>query len=664
MSQHRPRTKVAALVALAVGGLLVATAPLAAMAASRVVVAHTSGVWSPAIEPAGFSTLNQGGYSEILSMSCGSPGNCTGVGDFRDVAHSERTQALIVNEVHGKWGSAFKAPGTAKLNAGGFAQLYTVSCAAPGYCVAGGGYRDAHGGFQAFLVDEVHGSWQSAFEVPGSAALNAGGTASIKSVSCASIGNCSAGGHYVDGFGHAQALVVSEVGGTWGTASELAGSASLNIDGNAVVESMSCPAPGECVAGGSYKDGSLGFQGFLAVEASGVWSNAFEVPGTSSLNKGALASVSQVWCSSVGNCSAGGTYRDATFHNLQAFVVTEAHGTWGDAIEVPGLGAMNAGGAAHLYALSCGGAASCAAGGSYLDASKKIQSFLVDEVNGHWGGAFEVPGTAALNVTSGGEGVASISCSAPGTCSAAGDYGDASGGAPVYVVNETAGRWGSAVEAPGTAQLNKGDSATIFQVACTAQGSCVAGGNYRSGGGQYEVFVMDYYPTPVVTSVAPSAGPTRGGTPTVIHGSHLAGVTEVLFGARRATGLRLVNLGALRVIVPPGSGTVMVRVRTQGGFSPPSPRARFVYARMPVVRALGPATGSSRGGERVEIRGANLGGVIAVLFGGRRATHVVTVNPDVLRVSAPRGGGRVDVRVVTHGGVSSPSPRDWFTYHR
>ena len=47
-------------------------------------------------------------------------------------------------------------------------------------------------------------------------------------MSCASAGNCSAGGYYTDGAGHEQAFVVSEVNGTWGTAIEVPGTAALN----------------------------------------------------------------------------------------------------------------------------------------------------------------------------------------------------------------------------------------------------------------------------------------------------------------------------------------------------------------------------------------------------------------------------------------------------
>ncbi len=62
--------------------------------------------------------------------------------------------------------------------------------------------------------------------MPGLAALNTGGYADVNSVSCASAGNCAAGGYYADSSGHGQAFVVSETNGTWGTAIEVPGTGS------------------------------------------------------------------------------------------------------------------------------------------------------------------------------------------------------------------------------------------------------------------------------------------------------------------------------------------------------------------------------------------------------------------------------------------------------
>jgi hypothetical protein len=63
---------------------------------------------------------------------------------------------------------------------------------------------------QAFVVSETGGKWGKAIEVPGTAALNQGGLAAVNSVSCATAGNCSAGGQYTTASGAEEVFVVSE----------------------------------------------------------------------------------------------------------------------------------------------------------------------------------------------------------------------------------------------------------------------------------------------------------------------------------------------------------------------------------------------------------------------------------------------------------------------
>jgi hypothetical protein len=59
---------------------------------------------------------------------------------------------------------------------------------------AGGSYLSGSGHVQAFVASEVKGRWRAAIEVPGSGTLNAGGNAQVESVSCASAGNCGPAG--------------------------------------------------------------------------------------------------------------------------------------------------------------------------------------------------------------------------------------------------------------------------------------------------------------------------------------------------------------------------------------------------------------------------------------------------------------------------------------
>ncbi len=106
------------------------------------------------------------------------------------------------------------------------------------------------------------------------------------------------------------------------------------------------------------------------------WRNAIEVPGSGALNAGGDASVDSTSCASAASCGAGGAARDGS-GLYQAFVASEKNGRWGKAIEVPGLGALNAGGSASANSVSCGSARNCGAGGYYEDGSGREQAFVL-----------------------------------------------------------------------------------------------------------------------------------------------------------------------------------------------------------------------------------------------------------------------------------------------
>lgn len=173
----------------------------------------------------------------------------------------------MVNEVNGSWHTAIEVPGTATLNKDGNAWATSVSCASAGNCAAGGHHLDGSGQWQGFAASEVNGSWHTAIQVPGTATLNQGGYSRVLSMSCRSAGNCGAGGFYLDYYGHWQAFTVSQVNGTWQPAIEVPGTATLNQGGYAQVKSVSCGSAGNCSAGGVYTDSSQRWQAFVASES-------------------------------------------------------------------------------------------------------------------------------------------------------------------------------------------------------------------------------------------------------------------------------------------------------------------------------------------------------------------------------------------------------------
>ncbi len=430
-----------AAAALAAGPAAPAAPARAAVTASTASTSHAAvtapaaaagGTWGTAVEVPGTAALNTGDAGS-RAISCATPGNCSVGGYYQDA--SGHYQAFAASQVNGTWQPAIEVPGTAALNAGGDADLTSVSCATAGNCTSAGTYNDASGHYQVFAASQVNGTWHNAIEIPGTAALNTGGYAGLNSVSCASAGNCTTAGYYYDSSGHYQAFAASQVNGTWHNAIEIPGTAALNTGGSANINSVSCTSPGNCTAAGYYYDSSQHYQAFAASQVNGTWHNAIEIPGTAALNTGGSAALNSVSCAAAGNCAAGGYYYDGA-GNRQAFVTSEVNGTWQPAIEVPGTAALNAGGTAEVDSVSCTSAGNCAAGGYYTDGAGHGHAFVTNQVNGTWQQAIEIPGTAALN-TGGFAGVASVSCIPAGNCAATGYYTDSSGHTQVYVVSQS-----------------------------------------------------------------------------------------------------------------------------------------------------------------------------------------------------------------------------------
>jgi hypothetical protein len=411
----------------------------------------------------------------------------------------------VVSETDGRWGRAIEVPGLGALNKGAFpgggAYVYSVSCGSAGNCAAGGSYLDQRRHSQGFVVSETNGRWGRAIEIPGLAALNTGSDgrpgAEVLSVSCGSAGNCAAGGYYQDQRRHSQGFVVSEANGRWGRAIEVPGLGALNKPAfagyGAEVWSVSCASAGNCAAGGYYSTrsvaGRLGRQAFVASEQNGHWAMAIEVPGIAALNAGHDAEVFSVSCASAGNCAVGGNYRGGG--HQQGFVVNENNGAWGHAIEVPGLGALNTHEDARVESVSCASPGNCTAGGNYNGdpnyGDGYGKGYVVSETNGVWGQAIKVPGLRALGAGEYSD-VKSVSCASPGNCSAGGLYTDGSGG-QAFVINENNGAWGQAINIARLKALNKGGAAEVTSVSCPPAGNCVAGGSYRDSRSHFQAFV-------------------------------------------------------------------------------------------------------------------------------------------------------------------------------
>jgi len=368
--------------------------------------------------------------------------------------------AATIAALSATWaGTATAASGRGAAVGSSFAPIsgsfWTLSCGSPGNCSAGGSYVVQGAKSDAFVVNEKNGTWGTGRDVVPLGRLNF-----IQSLSCASAGNCSAGGYYLAGSSR-EPFVVNEKNGTWGKAGAIAGFGVMNY-----IQALSCGSAGNCVAAGYYSTSSTA-EPFVVNEKNGIWGKAEQIPVFGTLDTGRNGGIQTISCPSAGNCSAGGSYlsRDIS----EAFVVSEKKGVWAKAEEVPAFSTLNTRGPGMVQTISCASAGNCSAGGYYQNSSGK-QAFVVNEKNGVWAKAEAVPGFATLNIDGYG-GVQSLSCASPANCSAGGNYKDHSRKYQVFVVNEKNGDWGTAEEIPGFKTLNVGGAGNVESLSCGSAGN-------------------------------------------------------------------------------------------------------------------------------------------------------------------------------------------------
>jgi hypothetical protein len=441
--------------------------------------------WATGVEAS--LPANAGNTSAGLGeVSCASAGNCTAVGSYLD--RSGHGQVLLLTETSGTWATGVEAslPANASTPGGG---LRSVSCASAGNCTAVGDYDDSSGHEQGLLLTETSGRWATGVEASLPANARTQPNVVLKSVSCASAGNCTAVGTYAnsDTF---KGLLVTETSGTWATGVEAPLPANAGTDPYVYLSSVSCASAGNCTAVGQYQNttertpSGLGpYHGVLLTETSGTWTTGVEasLPANAGRNEGAgLGSVS---CASAGNCTAVGSYTDSSGHS-QGLLLTETSGTWAVGVEASLPANADTNPKANLSSVSCASAGNCTAVGGYEDSSGHYQGLLLTETSGTWATGVEaaLPANAGTNPAAG-LGSGSVSCASAGNCTAVGGYEDSSGHYQGLLLTETSGTWAAGVEASLPANAGRQPYAGLASVSCASTGNCTAVGSYTDSSG-------------------------------------------------------------------------------------------------------------------------------------------------------------------------------------
>ncbi len=539
--------------------------------------------------------LNLGDLAHVLTTSCVSSTFCVAGGTYTNASGA---QAFVSLYDGSSWSVVSLG---AALNLGGLAQVNAVSCVSPTFCVAGGQYEDASGGYQAFVSRYNGSSWTDG-EL--GAALNLGGSAQVNAVSCVSPTFCVAGGQYEDASGSYQAFVSRYNGSSW-TDVELG--AALNLGGGAYLNAVSCVSSTFCVAGGEYTDASGGYQAFVSRYNGVSWTDG-ELGAA--LNLGGSAQVNAVSCVSTTFCVAGGQYTNGSGMS-QALVSRYNGSSWTDGE----LGAaLNLGGSAKVNAVSCVSPTFCVAGGQYTDGSGMSQALV-----SVFGGSSWSDQTLALTLNLlGSAQVNAVSCASPSYCVAGGDYTGLTG---IEALVSLYGRSTWADQTVASA-LNLGGNATVHSALCVADGFCLAGGTYTDAANHAQAFVSMY--DSVLTPLAPVA-------PTFV--SATSSVTVV---SRRR------------------SQTLTATWSSVEGAT--SYRCQLLYG--PTTPASAPVTTTSTScrfsGRRVGIRYAI--GVAALNAIGASTTAVRFIAPPVFTITCTHGRRRL-----RRSGINPRCPAGWAT---
>jgi hypothetical protein len=448
--------------------LLAGALSLASAASSS---AKATGGWAAGTEavlPANASASDP--RVAIVSVSCASAGNCSAVGEYTET--SDFYQGLLLDEVDGSWqsGVAPNLPANAAVGQDEV-QLASVSCPSVGDCTAVGTYLDSSYHTEGLLLSGTGGVWAAGVEAPLPADADPNyPNVVLSSVSCASPGNCTAVGIYEAAGGRFEGLLLTESAGVWATGVKAVLPADADPDfPNVSLNAVSCSSPGNCTAVGIYNlvEGqgmSTTAKGLLLTETDGSWATGVEPVLPPS------ASPDYVWlnavsCASAGNCSALGAYDDSA--GSEGLLLTEKSGAWETGVKARLPAGANHQNYVLLSSVSCPSAGNCEAIGVYGTGT----TVLLNKTAGKW--------SRGEAITSGGFSVPAVSCPSVGNCGAVSDSG---------ALLEMAGDWstGVAPTLPGDAD---GD-AVLSSVSCAAMGYCSAVGRYTDTSGAQEGLLL------------------------------------------------------------------------------------------------------------------------------------------------------------------------------
>jgi hypothetical protein len=169
-------------------------------------------------------------------------------------------------------------------------------------------------------------------------------------------------------------------------------------------------------------------------------------------------------------------------------------------------------------------------------------------------------------------------------------------------------------------------------------------------------------PAPTVASVSPAEGPTSGGMPITITGTHFLSGATVNIGGKLATAVTVRSETEIAAKTPEKeAGSYEVTVSDANGTSSGGAKYTYLAPQAPSVSAIAPASGSTSGGSAVTITGAHFLAGAMVKIGGKNALGLTVRSETEITAKTPeKEAGSYEVTVSDSAGTSSHGPK--YTY--
>lgn len=339
------------------------------------------------------------------------------------------------------------------------------------------------------------------------------GLPTLLAVSCPVPGRCTAGGTYRDSLGQYRAMAVAQAGGGWQQATRLALPADAAPQPIGSIHALACARTGPCAGLGGYRPANDRDAAFSVSGRNGTWSPAVVVslpPDAAASTDGTLLGVA---CAGPGSCTAVGSYVDQAGHR-QGLIATESHGQWAQAKSVAAPLGAGADPQFSLNSVACAGTGFCVVVGTYVDSSGVRQTASTTEVFGHWGRPQGTMLPANAGVTPFAE-LTSVTCTGPAWCAAVGNYKDNLGNFESMALTGFFGRWSQATEISLPLDATANPFASLNGISCVGIGLCLAVGEYETAG-----------PDQVAMAVATTAGHWQRAAAVQVPANAAAGINQ------------------------------------------------------------------------------------------------------------------------------------------